>query len=448
MRRMFFSALARLLSATHIALSQYFTGTWQWLWPDSSLRQLYPNIRSMAIQKSDLYVSVIADQPTDGLFVSRDSGSTFRRIPITAFNAPLSISNGYTIWTICAGDSGVMLAGADGDIFRSTDRGSTWLEVMDDSSERYGVITHYFGDTLFTGGSWGIYRSTDNGLTWSNVDSTNPDTSYAYRKFNYITCFTVAANGYIYAGTGSGLDTYSYGIRVSKDRGSTWTYANNGITKSIPDTTDSNAYITSLAAMGDTVFAASAHLYRSTDNGQSWQAVGDPLFYNNESGAIISTTKGLIVPTRNSFYLTTDGGNTWQDLIDFQLPINVWSAVQINDSTILMGMWNGLGKLVIHGPLTPVINHPSVATSFQLSQNYPNPFNPTTSIQYEVASRQYVTLTVYNVLGERVATLVDGEKAPGSYTATFDGSKLPSGVYFYRLQAGNFTQTRRMVLMK
>ena len=94
------------------------------------------------------------------------------------------------------------------------------------------------------------------------------------------------------------------------------------------------------------------------------------------------------------------------------------------------------------------INEITQPFAFALSQNYPNPFNPTTSIKYQVESRQYVTLTVYDILGRLVTTLVDGEKAPGSYTATFDGSKLPSGVYFYRLQAGSFTQTRRMVLMK
>jgi hypothetical protein len=201
--------------------------------------------------------------------------------------------------------------------------------------------------------------------------------------------------------------------------------------------------------MGDTVFAASAHLYRSTDNGQSWQAVGDPLFYNNESGAIISTTKGLIVPTWNSFYLTTDGGNTWQDLIDFQLPINVWSAVQINDSTILMGMWNGLGKLVIHGPLTPVIEHPSVASGFSLSQNYPNPFNPATTIRYSVAKRSFVTLKVYNILGQEIKTLVEDEVNPGVHEISFAAGSLPSGTYFYRLETSSgFTAIKKMILLK
>ena len=85
---------------------------------------------------------------------------------------------------------------------------------------------------------------------------------------------------------------------------------------------------------------------------------------------------------------------------------------------------------------------------FSLSQNYPNPFNPTTSIMYKVPVREHVTLTVYNVLGERVATLVDGEKAPEEYTVTLDGSRFPSGVYFYRLQVGTFSQSRKMVLVK
>jgi len=87
-------------------------------------------------------------------------------------------------------------------------------------------------------------------------------------------------------------------------------------------------------------------------------------------------------------------------------------------------------------------------TDFALEQNYPNPFNPTTNIMYTLPGREYVNLTLYNILGEKIATLVDEEKAPGKYTVTFDGSKLPSGVYFYRLHAGRFNESREMVLVK
>jgi len=87
-------------------------------------------------------------------------------------------------------------------------------------------------------------------------------------------------------------------------------------------------------------------------------------------------------------------------------------------------------------------------TDFGFEQNYPNPFNPTTNIMYTVPGREYLNLTVYNILGEKIAILVDEEKAPGEYTVTFDGSKLSSGVYFYRLHAGRFNETREMVLVK
>jgi hypothetical protein len=83
-----------------------------------------------------------------------------------------------------------------------------------------------------------------------------------------------------------------------------------------------------------------------------------------------------------------------------------------------------------------------------LYNNYPNPFNPSTRIQYAVSSRQFVSLKVYDVLGNEVATLVNEEKPIGSYEVEFDAIELPSGIYFYRLQAGDFVETKKMVLMK
>jgi len=85
---------------------------------------------------------------------------------------------------------------------------------------------------------------------------------------------------------------------------------------------------------------------------------------------------------------------------------------------------------------------------FDLSQNYPNPFNPTTTIEYTLPHAGYVTLKVYNVLGEEVASLVAGDHAAGTFTATWDATGMSSGVYFYRLTAGEYVQTRKMVLMR
>jgi hypothetical protein len=85
---------------------------------------------------------------------------------------------------------------------------------------------------------------------------------------------------------------------------------------------------------------------------------------------------------------------------------------------------------------------------FNLKQNYPNPFNPTTKIKYSIASRQFVVLKVFNVLGQEIETLVNAEKPAGNYQVEFNAANLPSGVYFYRIKAGSFNQVRKMLLIK
>jgi len=87
-------------------------------------------------------------------------------------------------------------------------------------------------------------------------------------------------------------------------------------------------------------------------------------------------------------------------------------------------------------------------TGYTLAQNYPNPFNPSTQISFAIPNSELVTLNIYDVLGKEVATLVDGAQSAGSYTVSFDASKLSSGIYFYTLKAGNFIETKKMILMK
>lgn len=118
------------------------------------------------------------------------------------------------------------------------------------------------------------------------------------------------------------------------------------------------------------------------------------------------------------------------------------SGIGTVDSTVVIN---------IFGDKTTAIDvpHGTIPQNFSLSQNYPNPFNPTTTINYSVPSYTHVSLKVYDVLGREVMTLVDEEKSVGNYTVKFDGSDLPSGTYFYRLQTDNgFVETKKMVLIK
>jgi hypothetical protein len=83
-----------------------------------------------------------------------------------------------------------------------------------------------------------------------------------------------------------------------------------------------------------------------------------------------------------------------------------------------------------------------------LEQNYPNPFNPSTTISFSIPNEEFVSLKVFNSLGEKVAELVNERKPAGNYSVSFNAIKLASGIYFYKISAGNFLQTRKMILVK
>jgi hypothetical protein len=100
------------------------------------------------------------------------------------------------------------------------------------------------------------------------------------------------------------------------------------------------------------------------------------------------------------------------------------------------------------GPSSDVNEIGGVPSTFALEQNYPNPFNPTTTIVFHVAARSHVSLNVYDMLGRKVAQLINEEMMPGKYKTAFDGAALPSGAYFYRLQAGDASFTKSMMLVK
>ncbi|MCW8813983.1 MAG: T9SS type A sorting domain-containing protein, partial [Chlorobium sp.] len=150
-------------------------------------------------------------------------------------------------------------------------------------------------------------------------------------------------------------------------------------------------------------------------------------------------------------YKPLNAANEWDTIYSCGLSI-VWDSIpDPNDR------WN-------FGPKFPIrILHvsntqesPVTPDNFNLYQNFPNPFNPTTKIQFTIPSITLrhaqsdvpVTLKVYDVLGNEVTTLVDEEKVSGSYQVDFNGTGLTSGIYFYRIEAGNYTETKKMVLLR
>jgi hypothetical protein len=123
-----------------------------------------------------------------------------------------------------------------------------------------------------------------------------------------------------------------------------------------------------------------------------------------------------------------------QDETGNQINENIKAGDQITISNA------SINKLMVTGEMIPDV--------YALEQNYPNPFNPNTTIKFAVPKESIVNLSIYNVLGELVSTLVDEEMIPGYYEYKFNASNLASGVYLYRIKAGDFVETKKMVLLK
>ena len=153
--------------------------------------------------------------------------------------------------------------------------------------------------------------------------------------------------------------------------------------------------------------------------------------------------------------MATPTGSTYQT---FTVPIEYNDETGVPESALITitieGENDGTpGSVMIIDNLALSTTPTSVAESehpedFSLAQNYPNPFNPKTTIAFTLPEAAYVTLDVYNVLGEKVATVLAEDHQPGTVEATWDASEMPSGIYFYRLVAGEYVQSRRMVLMR
>jgi hypothetical protein len=148
-------------------------------------------------------------------------------------------------------------------------------------------------------------------------------------------------------------------------------------------------------------------------------------------------------------------------ILEFSIDTSqIYWAVDYTGTKIERGVLIRKEKLFFFNPATGALVGTTVITdvsrdetvgipsTFALHQNYPNPFNPSTTISYDLPVRARVKLVIYNLLGQEVATLVNGEQEPGRYNVKFDARGLPSGIYFYRLEAGKFVDVKKMILVK
>jgi hypothetical protein len=355
----------------------------------------------------------------NGLFLSTNNGASWSSanagLPYSEVNAlAASGTNLFAVSSLHYGgqDGGGELSGG---VFLSNDNGRSWTAFnqglpkdswMDTTQFDYVNCLVSSGQNLLAGTERGVFLSANNSSDWTAVVAGLPVQSI-------VTSFAVSRT-HVYAGTGGN------GVFVSTDNGASWTAVNTGLPKRLGDTTQYCA-VSALAVSGIGVFVGledlstgkNAGAFLSTDNGRSWTAV--------DSGFTPGGILSLLVSGKFLF-----------------------AGIGSSHLTIGEGVWRRpLSDLTSVKPTSS-----EIPTEFILEQNYPNPFNPSTTIRYGLPERSVVSLTVFNTLGQQVEVLQDEEQEAGYHEVKFDASGLSSGVYFYRLRAGDFVETKRLLLVR
>jgi len=309
-------------------------------------------------------------------------------------------------------------------IYKTIDGGLTW-EIQ--NLESYFIIALFFlnENTGWAVGAEGIVLKTTNGGSQWLLQSTSTD------EFLHSVYFVNDSIGWTV-----GYKPYFVSVlKKTTDGGNSWVSQNSTM-----------GQIYSVCAINENVaWIAGDGIAKTTDGGNIWIQQNSET--SNSVVSFVDENNGWAVG--GSILRTTNGGEEWtHQFRRCTFPLNAASFV--NDTVGWVTGWFGtILKTTNGGIITEVkeiyLKQPS---NIFLSQNYPNPFNPTTSLRYTVGSRQFVTIKIYDLLGREIATLINEEKPAGEYEVEFDGSGLTSGIYFYRIQAGSYINTKKMVLLR
>ncbi len=316
-------------------------------------------------------------------------------------------------------------------IFKSVDNGATWnITGMTNKDVRSITIKN---NTLFAG-TWGegVYISQNGGTSWTQSNQGLQATA--------VTAMLTTLNGDLYAGTFNG------GLYKSVDNGASWT-----------KTPLSYQFIWSLGQSANGKIYAGTYgggVYRSLDNGANWYAINNNLTATHIYGITVDPQNNVFVSGWGAgvFSLTSGSMDAMTDDWNYMgmggLDV---SSIIINPNTGAMLAFTSSGGMYVNNSPTTSIGdgennlNPDI---YSLSQNYPNPFNPSTVIEFSLPEAAEVSLKVYDITGREIALLASGNYAKGKHSFNFEARGLSSGIYFYRIIAGGFVDTKRMVLLK
>ncbi len=331
--------------------------------------------------------------------------------------------------------------------WKSTDGGLTWnADTAGLGGGGTGQLPLYFVDETGTQ-HYGAYGSPANFYSKTPGQSWAPDTGgYGSRPSEYPIAFGTDHHGFVYVSTNS-LSTYKGMVWKRPIAGGAWTPDTSGLagTQIYSITADKN---------GNAIAGAIDGVYKK--NGDVWTKVPSPPALGGYSAFVVSvdssgntlaafSTYGFPNYLWRGVYATKNNGSTWTYLgLD---SISVRGLVSYGDTTYAYTYADGLYKVRSTTGVS-FVNIASHASSYSLEQNYPNPFNPATTIEFSISKLSIVNLKIYDLLGREGETLVNGEMTAGMHAVQFDATRLASGIYFYRLQAGSYTATKKLVLVK
>ncbi|MCH7820039.1 MAG: T9SS type A sorting domain-containing protein [Candidatus Marinimicrobia bacterium] len=428
-------------------------------------RPAYAQISELKLTASDAAagdnfgwgVSISGDYAVVGAVLDDDSGSSsgsayvFKRTGTSwAQEAHLLASDGtagdqFGLSVSISGDYAVVGARYDDDngsqsgsayVFKRT--GTSWAQEAHLLASN-GTTSDFFGSSVSISGDYvvvGAFQDGDNGI-WSG-------SAYVFKR----TDTSWAEEAKLLASDGAADDWFGSSVSISGDYAvvGAWGDDDNG-------SKSGSAYVFKRTG---TSWAQEANLLAS--DGAIGYFFGFPVSISGSYAVVGASGDGS-----GSAYVFKRSGTSWAEeakLLASDGAAGDWFgfSVSISGDYVAVGAFadddNGTdaGSVYVYNGFTSLIGvkHEAVglAAEFALSQNYPNPFNPETVIEYSIPFRSEVNLIIYNLRGEEVAHLIDERKPAGSYTVKWDASNMASGIYFYRLQAGDFVRTRKMLLLK